>query len=215
MPPTRSTAVRAAILANYELATAGITVNLQIAGAQIIGGDQGTDTLLSIENVVGSAFDDAITGDGNDNSLIGSSGNDTLTAGDGADNLRGDAGNDVLNGGAGIDTASYAFAVGNIVANLQTGKATGEGTDTLSGIENLVSGSGNDQLIGDAKDNVLDGGQGNDLLFGKDGDDTLIGGGGSNMIVGGDGNRYRRLSVRLGWCDRAPADRHSARGALQ
>ena len=43
-----------------------------------------------------------------------------------------------------------------IVANL----ATGQGADTLPGIENLIRSPGNDTLIGDGKANVLKGGRG-------------------------------------------------------
>ena len=51
-----------------------------------IGGPQdtaaaGIDTLVSIENLVGSAFADILTGNGKANVLSGNGGNDTLTGG--------------------------------------------------------------------------------------------------------------------------------------
>ncbi|MGF1602056.1 MAG: hypothetical protein ACFCU8_08540 [Thermosynechococcaceae cyanobacterium] len=39
----------------------------------------------------------------------------------------------------------------------------------------MITGRGNDNLIGDANDNYLDGGGGNDTLFGGVGSDTLRG----------------------------------------
>ncbi len=46
--------------------------------------------------------------------------------------------------------------------------------DTRSLIENVTGGSGNDTLIGNQADNVLEGGSGVDLLYGGSGDDTLL-----------------------------------------
>jgi Ca2+-binding RTX toxin-like protein len=50
------------------------------------------DTLRSIENIVGSAFGDVITGNERNNALSGGDGNDTITGGAGADTMNG--GND-------------------------------------------------------------------------------------------------------------------------
>ena len=74
-----------------------MTVSLAIAGAQNTGG-AGSDTLIGIENLTGSGFNDMLTGDANANVLSGGAGNDTLDGG---------AGNDTLDGGAGNDTAAY------------------------------------------------------------------------------------------------------------
>ena len=74
----------------------GVTVSLASAGAQVTGGSR-TDTLISIENLVGSAFADNLTGNDNSNTLIGGAGNDTLTGGAGVDLLIGGAGNDTFN----------------------------------------------------------------------------------------------------------------------
>jgi Ca2+-binding RTX toxin-like protein len=84
--------------AAYTAAGAAVTVNL--AKAQASGG-AGADTLVAIENVLGSAFDDAITGDSGANALDGGAGADTLSGGQGGDTLI---------GGDGLDTVSYAAA---------------------------------------------------------------------------------------------------------
>src|SRR5207302_3050137 len=57
------------------------------------------DTLISIENVTGTAGPDTIVGNERDNTLDGRGSDDTLDGG---------LGNDTLIGGGGNDTASYA-----------------------------------------------------------------------------------------------------------
>ena len=51
----------------------------------------------------------------------------------------------------------------------------------FSSIENVIGGSGNDSISGDAKDNILSGGAGNDTIFGDLGADTLRGGDGTDI----------------------------------
>ena len=51
--------------------------------------------------------------------------------------------------------------------NVSGAHDTGDGTDTLSSIENLTGGSGNDTLTGNGSDNVLTGGAGDDTLAGR------------------------------------------------
>ncbi len=175
--------------ANYATAATGVRVSLAVSTAQDTVG-AGIDTLVSIENLTGGAGNDVLSGDGAANALSGGSGNDELRGQDGADVLDGGMGNDLLDGGAGIDTASYAaFTTGvsinlSLVGPLTTGAA---GIDTLLSIENLIGGSGNDVLVGDAGTNVLTGGSGDDYLSGSGGADTLMGGTGNDFLVGGQG----------------------------
>ena len=49
--------------ASYATATAAVTVSLAVAAAQNTGG-AGTDTLISIENLLGSDFNDTLTASG-------------------------------------------------------------------------------------------------------------------------------------------------------
>ncbi len=63
----------------------------------------------------------------------------------------------------------------------------GAGTDTLTGIENLVGSNFNDTLTGDGASNRINGGLGHDVLNGGGGDDLLIGGLGNNTLTGGSG----------------------------
>jgi Ca2+-binding RTX toxin-like protein len=64
------------------------------------------------------------------------------------------------------------------------------GADTLVGIENILTGAGNDSLLGDALANVLSGGSGDDTLSGGSGNDTLDGGAGNDSMSGGAGNDF-------------------------
>ena len=147
-------------IADYRDATSGVTVDLSITTAQAVGGGDGSDTLISIENIIGSSYDDVLTGDSGDNGFMGGAGNDTLDGGDGS------------------DTAYYAFATGGVAVDLSviTAQAVGGGlgSDTLTSIENLTGSEYDDTLTGDSGDNVLTGGGGNDTLDGGAGFDTAV-----------------------------------------
>ena len=59
------------------------------------------------------------------------------------------------------------------------------GPDTI--IEKYIAGSGNDHVVGNIADNVLEGNGGDDILNGGPGDDTLHGGPGSDTFIVGQG----------------------------
>jgi len=130
--------------------TTGVTVNLNLQGAAQNTVGAGNDTLSGIENLIGSQYNDTLTGDGNDNVIEGGLGNDTLA------------------GGLGNDTASYAGSAAGVTASLALQGAAqntvNAGSDTLSGFENLQGSGFNDSLTGDANANTLSGGAGNDTL---------------------------------------------------
>src|SRR5262245_34364569 len=97
--------------ATYEDSNAGVQVSLQAGKGS--GGTAEGDTLVNIENLVGSSHDDWLFGDAGDNKLEGGAGNDILKGAGGHDTLIGGAGDDVLNsnglgdkfdGGDGNDT---------------------------------------------------------------------------------------------------------------
>ena len=73
----------------------GVNVSLATELAQSTGGSA-TDRLISIENLIGSAFADHLTGNADANTLRGGAGDDTLSGGAGIDILSGGAGNDVF-----------------------------------------------------------------------------------------------------------------------
>jgi Ca2+-binding RTX toxin-like protein len=88
---------------SFAKAAAGVVVDLGNVGAQNTGG-AGVDTLTSIENLIGSDYNDTLIGNGGDNVLNGGAGNDVLKGGGGNDTLIGGPGDDTLTGGSGNDT---------------------------------------------------------------------------------------------------------------
>ena len=166
----------------------------------------------------GGAGDDQLSGGylGN-NVLFGRDGDDSLIGGRGNDHIYGGRGVDNVLGGDGLDYVRYDDAdYGDLVIDLSTyanntGAAAG---DIFWQMECIVSGVGNDSLIGDGASNRLFGGGGNDTvrggagfdhLDGGDGDDHLYGGTGADRHVGGAGFDYVRyddadygnLTIRL------------------
>ena len=175
--------------ASYAAASSGVTA--YIFARMGTAGDADGDRFISIENLEGSAFNDALNGDETVNTLWGGAGddwlngqaaNDVLEAGDGNDWLIGGGGADVLNGGNGTDTVFYLFpqdgmgvAVDLSTPSRNSGDAAG---DTFVSIENVYGTQFGDMIYGDGGVNVLSGVDGNDLLSGGAGADTLDGGGG-------------------------------------
>ena len=224
--------------ASYEDALWGVTIHLDQQVQDVTSAGQGKDTLISIENIIGSRWNDTLFGNADANHLQGGFGDDTLEAvggndllegGDGndlliatreggasGDKLFGGAGNDrlvtnksaatldggdgndvfdvphvasmtgtiVIDGGAGVDTLDMSGRYGD-VANLTIDltvkgrQDVGQGQFLdLKNVENIIGGAGNDTLRGDAGDNLLRGGLG---------DDTLDGGAGFDIVSYRDG----------------------------
>ncbi|WP_234461617.1 beta strand repeat-containing protein [Stutzerimonas stutzeri] len=140
----------------------------------------------------GNALDNAITGGNGADTLTGAGGNDTLSGGGGNDLFIGDAGNDIIDGGTGTDTIDYSAESSDLTLTLTTGAGNSSGTvtgnDTISNVENIIGGSGNDSITGSDDFNRLEGGLGNDSLSGGLGNDTLLGGTGDDTLDGGAGN---------------------------
>lgn len=147
-------------------AASAINVDLRVGSA--VG--EGTDSLSSIENVIGSPFEDHIVGGGGGNRLDGGPGDDKIDGG---------GGDDALIGGEGSDTVSFQSATEGVTVSLKKGTAEGAGADTLEGFENAVGTLKADEIQGDGAGNRLDG---------RRGPDRVSGGGGADIIQGGDGN---------------------------
>jgi serralysin len=96
--------------ARFDAAAGAVIVNMTAGTAT----GQGNDTLISIENVYGSASGDTITGTTSANSIFGGNGGDAIDGNGGTDVLSGEGGNDTfqidfgyagsINGGSGTDT---------------------------------------------------------------------------------------------------------------
>jgi Ca2+-binding RTX toxin-like protein len=92
-----------------NVSVAGIAITSVAAGSAIDSRNY-IDTLVAIEDIWGTGYDDIIVADVGENSLDGYSGADTLKGGLEADFLVGGAGNDILDGGTGgddFDTLGY------------------------------------------------------------------------------------------------------------
>ncbi|MGO1075572.1 beta strand repeat-containing protein [Inquilinus sp. CA228] len=160
----------------YSDSASGVTIDLAANAGPFgnsgtgTGGDAQGDLLRDIEIVIGSNFNDTLTGNWHYETLRGGGGNDLL---------RGGAGEDVLDGGAGVDTASYYTGASAVTVTLSGGTGGDAQGDTLSGIENLTgSNIGGDTLTGGSGANVLSGWGGDDRLYGGAGADRLDGGSG-------------------------------------
>jgi Ca2+-binding RTX toxin-like protein len=177
---------------DYSAATAAWIVNLAATSAQGKSGTE-TDTISTVENVIGGSGADTITGTTGDNDLYGGGGNDTLNGGSGNDCLDGGTGADSMTGALGNDEF-VVDNIGDIVV-----EAAGQGTDAIyaydlsytlqNEVENLrLNGSGNYSGTGNAANNTIEGAIGADTLSGLAGADILKGGAGDDLLYGGDGN---------------------------
>ncbi|MBD3885423.1 hypothetical protein IFO70_27235 [Phormidium tenue FACHB-886] len=70
---------------SYDLLAVGVTVDLNQGTTVFSGGLPASDTLLGVENIVGSQGSDILTGNASQNTLAGGAGLDSLTGGGGAD----------------------------------------------------------------------------------------------------------------------------------
>jgi Ca2+-binding RTX toxin-like protein len=201
---------------DYSATVDGVSVDLTLNTAS--GPDAAGDTFNSIENLIGSAFDDTLTGNLAANVLSGGAGNDTIDGREQNDTLHGGAGNDVLLGGTGDDLLFGDAGNDQLWGN--------DGNDTLyggAGADAFAGGAGSDtaaygdtftavsinlalhsstggDATGDTFDSIenLTGGLGDDILTGDDGanvldggrsgQDTLDGGAGNDVLKGGDGS---------------------------
>lgn len=178
----------------------GLTVNLGTGSVINVG--TGNKTLLNIENIIATNFDDEITATGGDNTISGADGDDIfITDGDG---------NDVFDGGfGGVDTGlndriDYSTSLNGITVDL-SGALNGNGrydvtvgatTDEIIGIEdiygsntaadNITGGAADQEIHGGGGNDTIDGGGGNDEIYGGIGDDTLAGGAGSDTLYFSD-----------------------------
>ena len=140
------------------------------------------------ETISGTSADDVICAGGGNDTVKGLEGNDTLKGEAGNDQLLGGVGNDTLDGEIGTDTASYSPSLTAVTASLATNSATGEGSDTFLGVENLLGSSKADSLTGSETNNKLTGGGGPDTEQGGLGNDQVIGSGGADTLKGEDGD---------------------------
>jgi Ca2+-binding RTX toxin-like protein len=185
--------------------TAGADIIFGLGGVDTINGGAIDDIIIG-----GAGSDNMNGGDGNDLFIYNfGDGTDAFNGGVGIDTLRvygttaGETLNAIMFGGAlsrvqnstvgvelvyadlgdGIDTISYSSttAANDVVVSLTLGIASGFAS--VSGIENITGGAGNDTLAGDDNANTIRGGAGGDVLLGGAGADTLLGEAGDDRFV--------------------------------
>lgn len=135
----------------------------------VIGGDgddhldagDGDDTIFG-----GAGSDQIFAGEGDD-LVFAAVGEDMVWAGSGNDTifLKAGSGAGQVRGEGGIDMLDLSSLTTDATIDLDGGLlASGEGTMALSGIENVIGGRGNDTIVGNAAQNVLEGGAGDDTF---------------------------------------------------
>ena len=112
----------------YASALAAVTIDLTLTSSQGTGGS-GADRLISIENLVGSGYNDQLAGNALANSLSGGAGSDVLDGALGNDTLIGGKGDDTLKGGLGDDT--YQFDRGDGADLIIEDDSTADNLDIL------------------------------------------------------------------------------------
>lgn len=172
----------------------------QLAGTTT--GSAGNDILTDvIEQIMGTNFDDVLSGGHGINVLDGGGGKDKFFGNNGDDLMRGGTGddtfffsnsdgNDRLQGGAGFDVLDYSSLNGVVQVNQLAGTTTGTANnDTLLDVFEMVIGTAfGDVLSGGHGINSLKGGGGDDQIFANNGDDYVTGGTGNDTIALGGGS---------------------------
>jgi Ca2+-binding RTX toxin-like protein len=161
-------------------------------GADFVNSGDGRDVVFAgdgDDQVFGGNQADIIYGESGADRILGEAGNDLINGGAGADTVFGGDGDDLIvaevgdgddvyfgddsEGGTGIDTLNMSAITANITVNLGSGPAafangsvssSQTGYDTIWGIENVTTGSGNDVIIASNAVNVMNGGLGNDTF---------------------------------------------------
>lgn len=193
--------------AGFFNSAGGVTVDLSIVGPQNNGHE--TVTLIGIEDLSGTIWDDKLTGDGGANWIWGSiSGNDTLSGAGGDDLLQVGTGQSIVDGGAGTDTllvdgnGSFTSGVTVDLSIQGTAQSTGHGTVTITSIENVSGTEFADTLTAANSDPVIGGGaddlddhngdghpdEGQEHDHGSPAGSVLAGGLGGDLLTGGRGN---------------------------
>ncbi|MBW4541346.1 MAG: hypothetical protein KME43_19730 [Myxacorys chilensis ATA2-1-KO14] len=173
----------------------GVEVNLETGFARDGYGTQ--DTLINIQNVEGSRYNDILTAKSSGSVLDAGAGKDVLQGGIGNDVLLGGEGADTIDGKEGIDAVSYLYSNASVYINLSNqntaprspsfgvvippllanrgsgGEAEG---DSIFNVENVQGSVFNDVLVSGEQGGNVDGYLGDDVIYAGRGADILDGG---------------------------------------
>jgi Ca2+-binding RTX toxin-like protein len=168
---------------SYRSSRSGVVINLLTGEGS--AGDALNDNVFEVESILGSDFNDTITGGLTAGSFFGLKGDDTLIGSNFNDIFVGGLGADTINGlGGTADQAYYTSSLVNVTINLATnvnlgGEAQGDiitNVERISGSQfgdNITGTTGNQVFYGEGGDDVLNGGAGSDILYGGAGSDTF------------------------------------------
>ena len=203
--------------ADISHTTADLAITLVAGGNGTVDFGYDTETLISIENVIGSLGNNAITGNSGANELFGNDGDDTIDGGGGNDTLDGGAGVDkfVLRAGDGTDRIvnfedgidTFVLAGGLTFGDLNIASNSGDAVISAGGqaLARVIGQAGNININdfpeeGAVVNKTVTGTSGNDTIepAGNSagvtggtpggGDDTINAGGGNDTVDGGGGN---------------------------
>lgn len=188
---------------DFSASVAGVEVDLAETSRQDVHANLSITLARAdlIENLVGGAGDDVLTGNDLDNTIEGNGGADRLAGSGGDDFLAGGSGDDtyafkadallgydriyeLMDADAGFDQLDFTGTTDALQVNLQTGDYQDVNIDhpgnlglaltACHAIEGVIGGRGDDELIGNSADNRLTGGAGEDILDGGYGTDTVV-----------------------------------------
>ena len=162
---------------DYRGSAAAISIEFQEGSVIAHGGEAEGDTLIEIEGVMGTQFDDTFVGNIAGMTLDGQDGNDIYIIG--SDDVK------IVEGvSGGYD--ELRTTLNNMQMDASVEKMTFTGTGDFTG-------------YGNASDNLIIGGAGNDLLFGGDGADHFIGGEGFDTVSYADSSEGVFIDLAQGW----------------
>ena len=179
-------------------------ITVGVGNNEIVTGDGNNEieTGNGNNNVTTGRGNDTVTTGGGSDTIHTGDGDDVVHAGGGDDAIVGGhgGGNDLYDGGSGVNTVEYSSATHSITVDLNeinrsgapiiggvlataalpadtpVGYAQGQdiGVDVLINVQNATGGSGDDTIIGNSFNNILNGGIGADSLTGGAGNDTYV-----------------------------------------
>ncbi|MBK5553927.1 calcium-binding protein, partial [Pseudomonas sp. TH03] len=163
---------------DYSTSADAINVDIRYAvpGRAGIGGDAEGDTLINIEKVIGTAFNDTFSVDGSTVTFEGGAGDDVYI-------INGIGGTVIEQVGGGNDEVRTNYGTQTLNANVE--RLTYTGTGSFVG-------------YGNASDNIITGGSGNDTLLGGGGADQFFGGAGIDTVAYTDSTVGVNLNLKTG-----------------
>ncbi len=198
-------------IVSYATASGAVTVILtDLAGGHTGGassGADGSDTLIDVENIIGSNFADSLSGNNLANVLNGGLGIDAMSGGDGADTYYANVLNDTITevnaslATGGNDVVYYTGTAGTCILGANLERLVLSGVSAFNGTGNALANT----IVGNSAANTLDGGIDAlaDALYGNGGDDIFIINTASDNIIelacGGNADRAKAsVSFMLG-----------------